>query len=77
MTSTLSVIESFKQELRDAESEAEVSFIPFSERSATHKAAAKIMDMERQKHNQGTQTNHHLNFIRNIIESNIDELSKV
>lgn len=53
-----------------------VEVTPFSERSPTHKAAAKIMDMERQKHNQGDRVNHHLNRIRKIIETDLEELIK-
>jgi hypothetical protein len=74
MTHTATTLELIKQEFLEAESE--FSARSFSDRSPSHKAAAKIMDMERQKHNQGIKTNHHLNFIRNIIESNIDELTK-
>lgn len=72
MTSTLTAVELFKQQLLEAESE----IVPFSERSAAHNAAAKIMDMERQKHNQGSKVTQHLNYIRKIIESNIDELTQ-
>ena len=74
MTNTLTAMELVKQQLLDAEKEFDT--ISFSERSPAHKAAAKIMDMERQRHNQGTKVNQHLNYIRNIIESNIDELAK-
>ena len=73
MTEQLTAVELFKQQLIKAERE----IIPFAERSPAHMAAAKIMDMERQKHNQGNKVSHHLNYIRKIIESNIDELSSL
>lgn len=74
MTNTLTEMDLIKQVILDAEKEFDT--ISFSERSQVHKAAAKIMDMERQRHNQGTKVSQHLNYIRNVIESNIDELSK-